>query len=219
MTLNENEILFQKKLKIKETIFKLYSFMPDDNAILRLFEWERLFIDYNSHTNLMSKNDIPFLFEKHVLDSLSIVLLKEFKDEITLLDAGAGGGFPSLILAIFFPQIQVIAIDSTGKKVRFLEIAKKRLNLSNFQPVCTRIEKIEKLKADIITNRAVGKIPYVWDLCKHNLKKGGSFVSYKAKNAKEEAVNLKGLSAPEFIYYNLPVENNPARVLVKYNSF
>ena len=71
-----------------------------------LENWEKLFIEYNSHTNLMSKNDINVLFEKHVFDSLAINLWEGFKNSKVILDVGTGGGFPSVILAICFKKFK-----------------------------------------------------------------------------------------------------------------
>lgn len=202
----------------KEIIEKLYGFSPNENVLEKLKEWEQIFIEYNSHTNLMSKNDVNLLFEKHVLDSLAIKLYEGFYDGLKILDIGAGGGFPSLILSMFFPDNKIIAVDSVRKKTDFLNLAKEKLQLSNLDVINERSENIAPINADILVNRAVGKIEDVWNFSKKHLKIGGAFISYKAKTAEDEAeIALKKyreLKLLNMISYNLPLDENYTRKLV-----
>ncbi len=199
-------------------IEELYGIKPNEEIISKFNLWEQLFIEYNSHTNLMSKNDMTVLFEKHALDSLSIKLFEGFISGIKLLDVGAGGGFPSLILAICFPEIQIIAMDSVKKKTDFLTLAKEKLKLQNFEVVLSRAENYPPVGADIIVNRAVGKIDKVWAFSGKHLKKGGAFISYKAKTGHEEAQTAlkkyKELKLLKFIPYKLPLDDDFKRELV-----
>lgn len=205
-------------LNKKEIIKKLYGFSPNENVFEKLKEWEKIFIEYNSHTNLMSKNDVKFLFEKHVLDSLAIKLYEGLYDGLKILDIGAGGGFPSLILSIFFTDNKFIAVDSVRKKTDFLNLAKEKLELNNLDVINERIENIVPINADILVNRAVGKIEDVWNFSKKHLKIGGVFISYKAKTAENEAeIALKKyreLKLLNIISYNLPLDENYIRKLV-----
>ncbi len=205
-------------IQIKDEINRLYGFIPDDEIVQKLLNWRDLFIEYNSHTNLMSKNDVAVLFEKHVLDSLSISLFDEFNSAKTILDVGCGGGFPSLILSIFFPDKKIIAIDSITKKVRFLNLVKDELKLNNLETIVGRMENIKPLNVDIITNRAVGKISAVAKFSIHHLKQNGYFVSYKSLTSKEEAMVAKNMikefNQPIFISYDLPLKENHFRELV-----
>lgn len=209
-------------IQIKDEIEKLYNFSPDNAALLNLEKWRRLFIEYNSHTNLMSRNDISVLYEKHVLDSLSIVLYEGFKDNITLLDVGCGGGFPSVILSIFFPNVKIYAMDSISKKINFISLIKNELGLNNLFPVLSRAENYPPVNADIILSRAVGKIDEIWNFSKRHIKAGGSFVSYKALSAKEEALaaekRFKELKNPLFLSYKLPLAQNYTRELVIFET-
>ena len=102
--INKIEIL-KEKLNLK----------LENSIIEKLINWEKFFIEYNSHTNLMSKGDVEVLFEKHVFDSLSIYKWEKFSSIKSVLDVGCGGGFPSVILAICFPEIKIIANDSRIK--------------------------------------------------------------------------------------------------------
>lgn len=194
-----------------------------DETIQNAFDiWQKSFIEYNSHTNLMSKTDIDFLFEKHVFDSLAILKWDEFKNKKTILDVGTGGGFPSVILAICFKDKKIIANDSRIKKINFIKEIKEKLNLENLEICYSRIEEVEPLGVDLIVSRAVGKIDLVYELSKKhlkNLKQKGNFVIYKSKTVLDEieAFKKKYQNAEfKIISYNLPLKENFNRNLVIY---
>lgn len=179
--------------------------------------WQEAFIGYNSHTNLMSKNDIEVLFEKHVFDSLAIYKWKNFLNHKTLLDVGCGGGFPSVILAICFPDIKVIANDSRIKKISFIKEIKEKLNLKNLEILYSRIEEAPSLNVDLIVSRAVGKMLDVYDLSKKHLKKDGDFLIYKSKLSNQDIEQFKKKYKKakfEIIEYKLPLKENYERNLI-----
>lgn len=179
--------------------------------------WQEAFISYNSHTNLMSKNDIEVLFEKHVFDSLAIYKWKNFLNHKTLLDVGCGGGFPSVILAICFPDIKVIANDSRIKKIGFIKEIKEKLNLKNLEILYSRIEEAPSLNVDLIVSRAVGKMLDVYDLSKKHLKKDGDFLIYKSKLSNQDIEQFKKKYKKakfEIIEYKLPLKENYERNLI-----
>lgn len=189
--------------------------------INKLNLWKEIFIEYNSHTNLMSKGDIEVLFEKHVFDSLAIVKWDKFLNQKTILDVGCGGGFPSVILAICFPEIKIIANDSRIKKINFIKEIKEKLNLDNLEILYARIEEVKPLNIDLIVSRAVGKMIDVWDLSKHHLNKNGKFLIYKAKLSQEEIAAFKNKYKKanfEIIPYKLPLNENFERNLIVLNE-
>lgn len=193
------------------------NFNPNSEIIAKLNQWSEIFIKYNSHTNLMSKGDIEVLFEKHVFDSLAILKWDKFLNHKKILDVGTGGGFPSIILAICFPEIKVIANDSRIKKINFIEEAKKNLKLENLEIKYARIEDIPSLNADLIVSRAVGKMIDVWELSKKHLAKNGDFLIYKSRLAKEDVADFKKKYKNtnfEIIPYKLPLNENFSRNLV-----
>lgn len=206
--INKNRIdILEKELNLK----------LDSKTIDKLDLWEKYFIEYNSHTNLMSKNDTAILFEKHVFDSLAIFKWEKFKNNKTILDVGTGGGFPSVILAIVNPDVKIIANDSRIKKINFIKEIKEKLNLNNLEISYSRIEEENKLNVDLITSRAVGKMIDVWELSKKHLKKNGYFVIYKAKllNEEIEEFNSKHKNPNfEIIKYNLPLNEQYERNLI-----
>ena len=121
-----------------------------DKSIEKLIEWEKIFIEYNSHTNLMSRNDVDYIFEKHVYDSLAILKWEDFYKFNNILDVGCGGGFPSVILAICFENKNIIANDSRIKKINFILKIKDELKLNNLTPLYNRIEQAQPQNADLI---------------------------------------------------------------------
>lgn len=184
-----------------------------------------IFLQENSKLNLISKNDEKFLWEKHVFDSLSLenffekYALKDLKNK-TLLDIGTGGGFPSVPLAINYPELSVTALDSIRKKINAIQEIKERLHIKNLTTICDRAENLKTKKYDFITSRAVAAmkslIPYAIPL----LKKDGYFIAYKSVKVQEEiseAENvLKKYNAhiKDIIEYNLPLDENHTRNLV-----
>ncbi len=174
----------------------------------------KLFEEYNAHTNLMSKNDVQKLREKHIPDCLAI---KNFFEKYGLpkniADIGTGGGFPSIPIALNFPEVEVFAIDSIAKKIKFVELAKNELSLENLHPICTRIEDFEKKEAfDVVTTRALADLRVIAEYSSPFVKNGGYFVAYKSKGADEElfqaekALKILGLDFVEKLDYDLAEE-------------
>ena len=187
-------------------------------------KYAQIFLEQNSKLNLISKNDEKFLWEKHIIDSLSFEnFVAEYKLDIsgkTLLDIGSGGGFPAVPIAINYPNTDITALDSIRKKINAIEEIKSELNLSNLHTICERAENIKNKKYDFITSRAVASlkvlIPYAMPLLKNN----GYFVVYKSLRAKEEISDaqnvIKKYNAKilNIIEYDLPLTENYTRNLV-----
>lgn len=204
----------------KEILLKELDLEFDDKIINKLNQWEEIFKQYNSHTNLMSQNDIKVLFEKHVFDSLAINKWDNFKNHKKILDVGCGGGFPSVILAICFKDKKIIANDSRIKKINFIKEIKDKLNLNNLEILYSRIEEAPNQNVDLIVSRAVGKMIDVWELSKKHLVKQGNFLIYKAKLSDDEIKMFQKKyknSNFEIIPYKLPLEEIYERNLIILN--
>jgi 16S rRNA (guanine527-N7)-methyltransferase len=117
-----------------------------------------LYADWNSKINVISRKDIDHLYERHVLHSLSIAKIVQFKKNTSILDAGTGGGFPGIPLAIFFPDVQFHLIDSIGKKITVVSEITEALGLSNIIADKARVETIDN-KYDFVISRAVTSLP------------------------------------------------------------
>lgn len=185
-------------------------------------DYIKVFLNQNSILNLISKNDEKYLWEKHIFDSLSIekVFDKYNLNVKTLLDFGTGGGFPSVPIAIAYPEISVTALDSIRKKINAISVIKDELQISNLTPVCERVENLSGMKFDIVTSRAVASLDKIVDYAMPLLGKDGYFVAYKSRKVDEEILQaqkaLKKHKAEivDIIAYELPLEENHTRNLV-----
>lgn len=121
-----------------------------------------LYLDWNSRINVISRKDIGNLEIHHILHSLSIAMLFSFIPGTKILDAGTGGGFPGIPLAILFPEVEFTLVDSITKKIKVVEEIKSELGLKN---VNTRNERFENTpgKFDYITGRAVSSLPDLYN--------------------------------------------------------
>lgn len=185
---------------------------------------------YNSHTNLMSKNDQNVLFEKHIFDSLSLSLFfnkYNIPNNASLLDVGTGGGFPSIPLAIVYPELKIMPVDSIAKKIGFVELIQKELRLDAMVPVCKRVEDFDnvlKNSFDIVTSRAVAALNVLLEYTVPFVKKDGYFVAYKSKNADDElnmaqnAMKVLNCELIDVIQYNLPLDVDFTRELLVFKK-
>jgi 16S rRNA (guanine527-N7)-methyltransferase len=129
-----------------------------------------LYPEWNSKINVISRKDIEFLYEHHILHSLSIAKLINFQPNTSLLDVGTGGGFPGIPLAIIFPQCQFTLIDSIGKKIRVASEIAHAIGLTNVTCIQERVEQ-EKNTFDFVVSRAVMPLPDLVKLVKKNISK------------------------------------------------
>ena len=131
---------------------------------------DALYRDWNAKINVISRKDIDNLYEHHVLHSLGIAKMLNFKPGTKILDFGTGGGFPGIPLAILFPECQFKLIDGTGKKIRVAQEVSNAIGLKNCQPEHLRGEE-EKGKYDFIVSRAVMPLSDLAKIVKKNVAK------------------------------------------------
>ena len=117
-----------------------------------------LYEDWNSQINVISRKDIESLYLRHVLHSLSIAKLIQFKAGAKILDIGTGGGFPGIPLAILFPEVTFHLVDSINKKLKVVNGVAESLGLENVYTTHARAETI-KGQYDFIVSRAVTTMP------------------------------------------------------------
>ncbi len=113
-----------------------------------------LYEEWNAKINVVSRKDFDQLYLRHILHSLAIAKVCQFADGARILDVGCGGGFPSVPLAILFPQARFVSADSIAKKISVVRGVSESLSLSNLEPRCTRVEQIPE-RFDYVISRAV----------------------------------------------------------------
>lgn len=119
---------------------------------------ERLYTEWNSKINVISRKDIDELYLKHVLHSLGIAKVIHFTDQSTILDVGTGGGFPGIPLAILFPNCKFHLVDSINKKLKVINTICQEIELHNVSTTHARVEAIDNTY-DFIVSRAVTAMP------------------------------------------------------------
>lgn len=129
-----------------------------------------LYHDWNSKINVISRKDIDNLYLHHVLHSLAIAKIVNFKPQTRILDFGTGGGFPGIPLAILFPDCFFRLIDGTGKKVMVASEVAKSIGLKNVEAVHRRGEE-EKDLFDFVVSRAVMPMPDLVKIVRKNISK------------------------------------------------
>ena len=133
---------------------------PDltDAQITQFEQLYDLYQDWNAKINVISRKDIDELYTKHVLHSLGIAKIMQFKPNTSVMDVGTGGGFPAIPLAILFPETKFYAIDVIAKKIKVVNEVATALQLQNIKAEQKRAELVTD-KFDFIVSRAVTNMP------------------------------------------------------------
>lgn len=131
---------------------------------------DELYRDWNSKINVISRKDIDNLYEHHILHSLGIAEIINFKPGTRIMDLGTGGGFPGIPLAIMFPEVQFHLVDSIGKKIRVCDEVSSALGLTNVTTEWTRGENIKE-KYDFVVSRAVMPLTDLVKLIRKNVSR------------------------------------------------
>lgn len=126
-----------------------------------------LYPEWNEKINVISRKDIEFLYERHILHSLGIAKVITFEKGTKLLDVGTGGGFPGIPLAILFPNCEFHLVDSIGKKLTIITDIAEKIGLKNIKVTHTRAENIED-EYDFVISRAVTRLGEFYKWVKNN---------------------------------------------------
>lgn len=176
------------KDEIKQ-IFTKYNLEYDENKIEQLVKFYEFVIEKNKVMNLTNiVNEKEFIL-KNILDS--VLPEKYIKQNSSLIDVGAGAGFPSVPLKILRPDLNITMLDSLNKRVVFLNEVISVLNLKNIQAVHSRAEdyaKNQRESYDVCVSRAVARLNTLLEYCLPLVKVGGIFIAYKSLKADEEII-------------------------------
>ncbi len=155
-------------------------------------QFEALLMEWNQKMNLTAIDTPDEIRVRHFLDSLTVVKALPIADDLRIVDIGTGAGFPGLPLAIAFPQAHVTLMDSTGKKVRFLEHVIESLGLDNIRAIKTRAETAgqqgkHRGEYDLVLARAVARLPGLVEYMLPLAALNGYCIAMKGVTAREEA--------------------------------
>lgn len=192
-----------------------------------LAKYKDLLVEYNKKFNLTAIKSDEEIYLKHFYDSLTLIKAYSLNGNLKLLDIGTGAGFPGLVLKIFYPDLELTLLDSNHKKIAFLEVVIKELNLKKVTCINSRAENLPKTYReyfDIVTSRAVAHLRILLELSIPYLKVGGKLIAMKGlseEEIKESAKILEKLDSTivDTIKFNLPIEgSNRSLVIIQKNK-
>ena len=150
-------------------IMRYFSLLTEEQQ-RQLAMLDGLYREWNAKINVISRKDIDNLYEHHVLHSMAIAKMVNFRKGSRILDFGTGGGFPGIPLAILFPECEFKLIDGSGKRIRVAQEVSDAIGLKNCHPEHLRGED-EKGKYDFVVSRAVMPLPDLVKIVRKNISK------------------------------------------------
>ena len=205
--MNLNEFI----LKVKELGIEL-----NEHQVNQYNKYYELLVEYNKVMNLTGITEYEDVLEKHFYDSLTMISKVNLNNS-SLVDIGAGAGFPCIPLKIAFPSLDVTVVDSLTKRMTFLDVVIKELKLENIRCLAMRGEDFAKLhreEFDYVTARAVARLNILNEITIPLVKVGGYFVALKGQDGLVEISECKdafsklGAKVDFVDEFNLPNENS-----------
>ena len=166
----------------------------DDIKIRQFDEYYRMLVEWNKVMNLTGITEYEDVWEKHYIDSLSIVKIQNMDHFEKLIDVGTGAGFPGIPLKIAFPHLKVTLLDSLNKRIHFLNAVIDRVELKDIYTIHGRAEDYAKQETyreqyDLCVSRAVANLATLSEYCLPYVKIGGMFIPYKSGDIDDEIVD------------------------------
>ena len=188
---------------------------PDEDKINKLNRYYEMLVEKNKVMNLTAITEYEDVVIKHFIDSLAVVHAFPLDNVNKIIDVGTGAGFPGIVLKTYFPKISFTLLDSLNKRIKFLDEVKEELKLDDLENVHGRAEDYAhrpkyREQYDLCVSRAVANLATLSEYCLPFVKKGGYFISYKAKDCMEEinsakkAIDMLGGQIKEIIDYTIP---------------
>ena len=193
--------------------------IPTEKQLEQLEKYYELLVSYNEKVNLTRIVEKEDVYLKHFYDSLTIVKVVNLNEVESLLDFGTGAGFPGMVLKIIFPNLKVTLVDSLQKRINFLDIVIKELNLKEIETIHARVEDLKDNEFDVITTRAVANLEKLIVYSHNLIKEKTKLIPLKA-NVDEEieqaskVIKKYKLEVKKQETFYLPKENSLRNILV-----
>lgn len=151
-------------------------------------------LDRNRSVNLTAVTDPDEFIQEHIVDSASLIGLEAYERAKTVCDVGTGAGFPGIVLAVLSPEKQFTLIDSLAKRLKVIEELSEAAGIKNVRLVHARAEdagRDDTLREqfDLVTARAVARLPVLAELTVPLVRIGGTFAAFKGASYEEEATD------------------------------
>ena len=185
-----------------------------DDEINKLEKYADLLKEWNEKINLTAITEKEQVFLKHFYDSLTLVKIIDLTKVDSLCDLGTGAGFPGVVLKIFFPNLKLTLVDALNKRINFLDIVVKELNLENVTLVHSRAEEYGKDHRelfDVVTARALSSFPILLEYSASLLKVHGHLIAMRGLNdsfAGINALKVLNLKINNILEFKLPFEES-----------
>lgn len=209
--MNQNNFI----LEIKKLGIEINSKQLD-----QLEKYYNLLIEYNKIMNLTRIVEHEEVYLKHFYDSLTISQVIDLLKEESLCDLGSGAGFPGIVLKIIYPNLKITLVDSSNKRITFLNTVIKELGLTGIEAIHYRIEDYaidNKEKYDVVTARAVASLNILLELGINLVKNNKYFIALKGNINNEpdyqNAINKLNCSIDKIIEFKLPIENSDRSII------
>ena len=194
-----------------------------DKQIKQFERYFELLVEWNEKINLTAITEKNEVYLKHFYDSITIAFDFEFASQ-SIVDVGAGAGFPSIPLKIIYPDLKVTIVDSLTKRITFLNRLFEALELTNCKAISARAEEYAKEnreKCDVVMARAVARLNILDELCLPLVKVGGYFLSLKGLKADEElneakkGIGILGGKVESVNDFTLTNDNHRSNIIIK----
>ena len=213
--MNEQLIPFLDKAKecyeLKE--LERLGLTPDMDQREMILSYLSLILKWNPVSSIVSSNDEKNLFLRHFCDSIQPLLLFGFKKHASVLDIGAGGGFPSIPIRVFRPDLTFVLVESTRKKASFLREVRTELNIENMKIINSRIENVaepeDEEKFDYVISRGTTSLKEIAHMAKPYVSSDGRIYTFKTKRFEDELNEIimnkekDGIGISEIAEYDL----------------
>ena len=193
-----------------------------EEQLNKLDQFYNLLIEWNEKINLTRITTKEDVYLKHFYDSLTLTKVIDLSTKETLCDVGTGAGFPGIVLKIVYPNLKITLVDALQKRVNYLNVIIKDLQLENIQAIHTRGEDLHD-KYDVVTARAVANIEKLLKYTMHLVNNTGVFVAMKGNIDNELTPEIENKISKKYQIlkiekFELPIENSQRSLIVIKNK-